>query len=255
MGRLAEGALRRHRAITVIALGLLVALAWGWLVAGAGMSSGSGMAADAMDGTPMSAPGGIVFAMWLVMMVAMMLPSAAPVVLLYARATAHRAPVGAPPPSTAAFLSGYLIVWATFAAIAAGAQLWLEAAGLVSPATMGSVSRLLSGAVLVAAGIYQFTPLKRACLGHCRSPAGFLARHYRPGPAGALRLGVVHGAYCLGCCWALMLLLFVGGVMNLAWIAGLTLLVAAEKLMPGGRAIAIAGGTAMVAAGGALLLG
>ncbi len=122
-------------------------------------------------------------------------------------------------------------------------------------ATMGSTSRWLSGGVLVAAGIYQLTPLKAACLAHCRSPAEFLARHFRPGPRGALRMGLIHGAYCLGCCWAVMLLLFVGGVMNLAWIALLTVLVAAEKLAPGGRVIGIAGGAAMLAWGAALLLG
>ena len=263
MGRLAEGALRRHRLVTTAALSLLVLLAWGWLLAGAGMAGGTTFSlapassgAGTMDAMAMPVAGGLlVFSMWLVMMVAMMLPSAAPMVLLYARAAAHRAPASAAPPPTAAFLLGYIVVWGTFSAIAAALQLALVSTGLVSMASMGSASRWLSGGVLVAAGLYQLTPLKRACLDHCRSPAEFLARHFRPGPLGALRLGLIHGAYCLGCCWALMLLLFVGGVMNLAWIALLTLLVAAEKLLPGGRTIAVLGGAAMLAWGGVILLG
>ena len=246
-----EAALRRHRLVTIVALALLVLLAWGWLAAGAGMDSRGG----ATYGMSMPARSGLlVFSMWLVMMVAMMLPSAAPTILLYARAEAHRAPANAPPPPTAVFLLGYLIVWGVFSAIAAALQLALEAMGLLSMETMGSTSRWLSGGMLVAAGLYQLTPFKGACLDHCRSPAEFLSRHYRPGPRGALRLGLIHGAYCFGCCWALMALLFLGGVMNLAWIVLLTVLVAAEKLLPWGRWIATLGGTAMMATGGALLI-
>ncbi|MCT2559965.1 DUF2182 domain-containing protein [Tsuneonella sp. YG55] len=263
MGRLAEGALRRHRLVAIVALSLLVLLAWAWLLAGAGMAAGTTfslvpgpLSRGTMDAMAMPEAGGLlVFSMWLVMMVAMMLPSAAPTVLLYARAAAHRAPPGAAPPPTAAFLLGYIVVWGAFSAVAAALQLALASSGALSMASMGSASRWLSGGVLVAAGLYQLTPLKRACLDHCRSPAEFLARHFRPGPLGALRLGLIHGAYCLGCCWALMLLLFVGGVMNLAWIALLTLLVAAEKLLPGGRTIAVAGGAAMLAWGGVILFG
>jgi predicted metal-binding membrane protein len=251
MRRSVEAALRRHRLVTILALALLVVLAWGWLVAGAGTGSPAG----GMDGMAMPARGGlIVFSMWLVMMVAMMLPSAAPTILLYVRAAAHRAPANAPPPPTAAFLLGYLIVWGAFSAIAAALHLALEATGLLSMDTMGLTSRRLSGAVLIAAGVYQLTPLKGACLDKCRSPAEFLAYFYRPGPRGALRLGLIHGVYCLGCCWALMVLLFAGGVMNLVWIAVLTILVAAEKLLPWGRQFAIVAGTAMLAAGAALLL-
>jgi predicted metal-binding membrane protein len=132
----------------------------------------------------------------------------------------------------------------------------LQRNGLISPAGMASQSRWLSAGVLIGAGLYQLSPFQNLCLSHCRSPAAFLSRHWRPGASGALRLGVLHGAYCVGCCWMLMALLFVGGVMNLAWIAGLTLVVMAEKLLPGGRWIGRAGGMALLAWGvGTVFLG
>jgi predicted metal-binding membrane protein len=269
MGRLAEGALRRHRAATVVALVLLVLIAWAWLATGAGMAMGArlrlglfphldgpqgGMAMEGM------APGWgvghamLTFSMWWVMMVAMMIPAAAATILLYARVATHSAPAEAPAPRTGLFLLGYLVVWALFSAGATALHAWLERSELLAPDTMGSASRWLSGALLLAAGLYQLSPAKNACLSRCRSPAEFLTRHYRPGRAGALRLGLIHGAYCAGCCWLLMALLFVGGVMNLAWIAVLTLLVAAEKLLPQGRAIALVTGLALLAWGVATLL-
>jgi predicted metal-binding membrane protein len=186
--------------------------------------------------------------MWWVMMVAMMVPAAAPVILLYGRVHRHwSGPESAPP--TAAFLTGYLACWGGFALIAAGLQTLL-----VSPMTMAFASRDAAAGLLIAAGLYQLTPVKDACLSRCRSPAAFLSRHYRPGQPGAFRLGMLHGAYCLGCCWLLMALLFVGGVMNLIWVAGLTFLVAAEKLLPGGRLLARLAGVAMIAWGAELVL-
>ena len=137
--------------------------------------------------------------------------------------------------------------------LAAMLQVALVNSGVLSQMTMSAGGKWVSAAILVAAGLYQLSPLKQACLAHCRNPARFLSRHHRPGRSGALRLGVVHGAYCVGCCWLLMALLFVGGVMNLAWIALLTLLVAAEKLLPGGKWIARIAGLALVAWGVVLL--
>jgi len=184
--------------------------------------------------------------MWWVMMVAMMLPAAAPVVLLYARAASARLRGR---PATGPFVAGYLAVWGLFSLAAALLQDALQHSGIVAPMRMDSTARWLSASILVAAGLYQLSPFKEACLAHCRNPAAFLARHFRPGPLGALRMGALHGAFCLGCCWLLMALLFVGGVMNLAWIALLSLLVAGEKLLPGGRRVGQAAGLAFIAWG------
>jgi len=185
------------------------------------------------------------------MMIAMMLPSAAPIVLLYARARHRRAGDSAAP--TAVFVLGYLIVWGVFSALAALGQSWLQMHALISTMSMQSADRWLSAIVLLAAGVYQLSPLKDACLASCRNPAAFISRHYRPGSTGAFRLGLIHGGYCLGCCWLLMAILFVGGTMNLAWIALLTLLVAAEKMLPHGRRIAIVTGIGLVGWGVATL--
>lgn len=243
-----EGLLRHGRAITAAALAVLVALAWLYLLNGAGMG---GME---MGWSPSAWV--LAAAMWWTMMVAMMTPSAAPTILLYGqvhRQAAARGDDGQLAPSWA-FAAGYLLVWLAFSLAAAALHWALEQAMLVSGATMASESRRLSAAVLIAAGLYQLSPLQAACLSHCRSPASFLARHWRPGLGGAVRLGVLHGAYCVGCCWLLMGLLFVGGVMNLAWIAGLTALVAAEKLLPGGRWVARGSGVVLLAWGAAVLL-
>jgi predicted metal-binding membrane protein len=195
--------------------------------------------------------------MWWVMMIAMMVPSAAPMVLLYARVQRynlrHSETTGAAVP-TAAFLVGYLLAWLLFSLLATALQWGLEQAALVHGMLMWSTSATLSGILLVAAGLYQFSPLKGTCLSHCRSPAAFLSRHWRRGRSGALRMGLEHGCFCVGCCWFLMLLLFVGGIMNLVWIAALTLLVLLEKLLPRGAWVARASGCLMLAAVGYLLL-
>ena len=236
----AERAAKRSRVVTTVALAGLALLAWAYIISGAGMLSMPGMAASPGFAT--------VAIMWWVMMIAMMIPAAAPTILLYAHVHRHsNGPTSAPP--TAAFLAGYLACWLGFALIAAGLQIWLIA---WSPALAGDVA---AAGVLIAAGLYQLSPFKDACLSRCRSPASFLSRHFRSGPSGAFRLGALHGAYCVGCCWLLMALLFVGGVMNLVWIAGLTLLVAAEKLLPGGVWIARIAGMAMIAGGAALIFG
>ena len=184
----------------------------------------------------------LVASMWGAMMVAMMLPSAAPAILLYARVHRHSHDEGVPP--TLAFLAGYLACWFGFSALAAEVQL-----AFASSVSMALESRAASAALLIAAGAYQLSPLKDACLSRCRSPAEFITRYYRPGNWGAFRLGLLHGAYCVGCCWLLMALLFVGGVMNFAWIAGLTLIVGIEKLVPRGDWIGRAAGLGLIAWG------
>jgi len=196
---------------------------------------------------------GLVFLMWAVMMAAMMLPSAAPMVLMFAHSaeaqTGHSTGL-----LTNAFIGGYLSVWTAFSVLATLAQWGLLELRLVTP-MMESASAVLSGALLVAAGVFQFTPFKHACLNKCRTPLGFLIAEWRPGPSGAFVMGLRHGAYCTGCCVMLMLLLFVLGVMNLVWILVLTLIVLAEKLLPDrtvwpSRVI----GAAFIAWGGYLLL-
>jgi len=194
--------------------------------------------------------------MWSVMMVAMMLPSAWPMLMLYARVVRRAEAQGRDIDagvSIAAFAGGYLTVWIVFSVVAVALQFALEQSGLMTP-MMVSRSMTLSGGLLVLAGLYQLSPLKSTCLRHCRGPAAFIASHWRPGVRGAWRMGLFHGAYCVGCCAALMLLLFVGGVMNLIWIAGLTLVVMIEKLVPWGEVTSKAMGAALIAGGLVLIL-
>jgi predicted metal-binding membrane protein len=226
--------LSRPVLISAAALVAAIALAWAWLVthpmqmeAMPGMPD-MAMAPDAWSPAYLTAT----FAMWALMMVAMMLPSAAPMVLLHARldrgSPAERAR------DNALFVLCYLAVWTAFSALAALMQSALVGAGAVSAASLALGDRVLVAALLLLAALWQLTAAKRACLDNCRSPIQFVMRFWRPGAAGAVRLGLRHGLYCLGCCWSLMLLLFVGGVMNLAWVALLASLVFAEKLAPAG---------------------
>ena len=177
--------------------------------------------------------------MWWLMMVAMMLPSATPAILLYARVRQHRGG-SVPIASPWVFASGYLGSWLLFSIVAAVLQTMLAGPAM----TLRNPS--LASAFLIAAGLFQLSPLKSACLRQCRSPAEFLSRHWRPGIGGTLRLGMLHGAYCVGCCWLLMALLFVGGVMNLLWVFGLAVLVGIEKLLPRGEWLARAAGLALI---------
>jgi predicted metal-binding membrane protein len=259
-GAALETLFRRESAVVVAALVALTLLAWFALLVGAG----TGMDPAAMSGwwLPMALPPAeswtwtplywlIAFFMWAVMMVAMMLPSVAPLVLLYARVARRAEAQGRQleaHASIAAFASGYLTLWILFSALAVALQFGLERTGLMS-AMMSSRSVALSGALLIAAGLYQLSPLKTACLKHCRAPAAFIATHWRPGVLGAWRMGLRHGAYCVGCCTVLMLLLFVGGVMNLVWIAGLTAFVALEKFAPFGEAATKVTAALLVGAG------
>jgi predicted metal-binding membrane protein len=243
-----EYLLRRDRLIVTVGLAAVVALAWLYLATGAGMDT-------SMDDMPMdmSMPwspfyAALAFIMWWVMMIAMMVPSAAPMVLLFT--TIRRKQVATVRPSVEAwiFLGGYLLIWAGFSLVAILAQWGLERAGLLSMA-MASTSAVFGGVILLAAGLYQFTPVKNACLRYCQSPVLFLSRYWRPGAGGALRMGLRHGTYCLGCCWFLMALLFVSGVMNLVWVAGIAVYVAFEKLPPPGNRLSRAAGVALIVSG------
>jgi predicted metal-binding membrane protein len=258
-----EDVLRRDRLIFIVALSLLTALAWAYLVWLA-----NDMSMDGMDMTgfrmipagrglmmPTSEPWkliefGYVFAMWVVMMIGMMTPSATPMILIYARVGRQVASSGQPFASSVWFAAGYLLSWTAFSLAATGAQWALERAALLTP-MMQSASNVLGGIMLIAAGLYQWTPLKEACLSYCQSPFTFIMRHggFSGKASAALALGFRHGLYCVGCCWALMALLFVGGVMNLFWIAALAILVLLEKVTPFGRIIARFAGLAFVAGG------
>ena len=208
-------------------------------------SAGEADSLMASMGMAMQAPWGprdvlFTFVMWAVMMIGMMTATATPIVLLLAGTTARR--------TLPFFVLGYLTLWVGFSACAALAQWGLHEAALLS-GRMATTSRTLSGAILIAVGVYQLTPLKGKCLTRCRTPLGFLMGSWREGAGGAFRMGLGHGVYCLGCCWALMGVLFVVGVMNLAWVAALTLFVLAEKLGPAGVGLARVGGVALIAAG------
>ncbi|HYL90262.1 MAG TPA: DUF2182 domain-containing protein [Burkholderiales bacterium] len=256
-----EAVLRRERALVAAGLAMLVALAWLYLWQGAGM----GMSALDMTRATLfphrqpEIPGEmelalpVIVLMWWVMMIAMMTPSAAPLILLYTRVAHHRAADATLAP-TALLALGYLLAWLLFSVAAATVQELLQPAGLISGMMLWSKTPVLSAAVLAAAGVYQLSPLKRVCLAQCRAPAAFLVRHWRPGHAGALLLGMRHGMYCVGCCWLLMALLFVGGVMNLVWIAALALFVLLEKLGPSGAALDRWSGALLLAWAGATLL-
>ncbi len=195
----------------------------------------------------------LIFAMWTVMMVGMMLPSAAPAILIFARVARSGPAPDLPVLRAHLFAAGYLLAWAAFSAGATALQRTLATRALVTP-MMESASPYLAAALLAVAGAYQWSAAKRVCLVRCRTPAAFITERWRPGALGALRLGAAHGAYCVGCCWALMLLLFAGGVMSLPWIAGLSLFVLLEKVGPQREWANRATGALLVLAACALLL-
>jgi predicted metal-binding membrane protein len=287
-----ERVLRRDRLVVITALLLVIVACWAYVLAGAGMDMSSlettaltgapGMAETDDAPPPVDTPGMamgegagermsdlamaamapaawtpgyavLMFFMWWIMMMAMMLPSAAPMILLFAVINRKQRDKGAPYVPTGIFAAGYLLVWGAFSLVAVSAQWALERSGLLS-STMASTSVLLGAGLLIAAGVYQLTPLKHACLRHCRSPFAFITLHWRLGGLGALRMGIEHGAFCTGCCWFLMVLLFYGGIMNLLWIVGLALYVLLEKTIPAGHWLGRIAGVVLIAWGGALLL-
>ena len=249
------GALRRERVVVVSALLGVVILAWGYVLLGAGMSMHemSGMPMARQPATWTSGYAAVVSLMWAVMMAAMMLPSAAPMILLYGTIARRRELRGDTTIGAGVFGLGYVVVWAAFSLMAVALQFGLDHAALLSP-MMSMTSGLVAGGVLIAAGVYQWTPLKQACLRRCRSPLEFLMTEWREGRRGAFIMGLRHGAYCLGCCWMLMLLLFVGGIMNIVWIGGIAVFVLVEKVAPWGHWIGRVAGAALVVWGAATLV-
>ena len=250
-----ERTFQHDRIVVLSAIGLVTALAWAYILwLGARMEGADGMAMPEMA-APSFAPWGpadflFMFAMWAVMMVGMMMPSVAPMVLIYAGVARHALGKGKPFASTGWFAAGYLLAWAGFSAVATLAQWGLERVALLSPMSM-AVSETLGGVVLILVGLYQWTPLKEACLSQCQAPLLFIHRHggFRSDSRGALQLGGRHGFYCIGCCWALMGLLFVVGVMNVLWIAAIAGFVLLEKVAPSQRAISRTAGIAAILAG------
>jgi predicted metal-binding membrane protein len=254
-----ERIIRRDRLTTVMGLAAMTVLAWLYLVREA-----ASMQSMAMDARMHAAMGmgdmhawGVsdwlaLFVMWAVMMAGMMLPSAAPVILLVLAAYRRRGDRRARA-SSAAFIGGYLLAWTTFSGFAAAIQVGLHRTALLTP-EMASGSARLAGAILLMAGVYQWLPVKNVCLTHCQSPLGFITRYWREGAVGGLTMGVRHGLFCVGCCWALMSLLFVVGVMNLIWVAVITAFVLIEKLAPQGTRLSRMAGVLMVIWGAYVLV-
>jgi predicted metal-binding membrane protein len=225
-------ALKRDRLIVGAGVILVSALAWWYTVQASRQMCGLAMQMGGPDPNAWSVTSlPSLFAMWVVMMVAMMLPSAAPMILTFAAVARNRRRQERPYVPVAVFVSGYLMAWGGFSAGATIAQWLLHREALLSP-MMAASSALLGGVILLLAGVFQFTPLKQSCLTRCRAPLEFITTRWREGWGGALLMGLEHGLFCTGCCWALMALLFVLGMMNLLWIALLTIVVGLEKILP-----------------------
>ncbi len=252
---LVESALRHDRAVLVVVLVVIPLICWAWIVAMArdmygSMTGPSAWMMTAVWDTPHLI---LLWAMWAVMMAGMMLPAAAPILLLYGGAARNRDGGVHGAARVYALAGGYLLVWGLFSVGATLLQRLLATRLLLTP-MMEPATPGAGAVVLIVAGLYQLTPLKRVCLQSCRSPVAFLTRHWRPGAGGAFRMGVEHGVYCLGCCWALMLVLFAGGVMNLTVILALTAWVVVEKIAPFGEQSARVSGALLLGVAGWMLL-
>ena len=247
----AQNVLRRDRIVVLTGLALITVLSWAYVSSLAPDARNMGMDISmTMPRMQAWSPAdfGMMFGMWAVMMVAMMTPSAAPMILMFAGVNRRRREQGVSYVPTSVFLAGYLVVWAAFAVLATATQWGLHAAFLLSP-MMAITSPIVGGLLLVAAGVYQWTPLKHACLSKCRSPLGFVLNEWREGRWGAFVMGLKHGGYCAGCCWSLMAVLFVAGVMNLLWVAAIAGFVLLEKVAPGGDRLGRVAGVALAAWG------
>lgn len=247
---------RRDRWAVLSGLTGVVVVAWLYLFHRAGQMMPM---PDAVAGVARIAPWTsstyvLVFLMWAAMMIAMMVPSATPMTLMYAGVARKAESLERPVAPTFVFVAGYVAVWIAFSVAATTVQMVLVGAFVLSPMLV-STSPLLGGVLLLGAGAYQLTPLKRACLRNCRAPAHFLSQHWRSGAGGALVMGLGHGVYCLGCCWILMGLLFVGGVMNLAWVAAIAAFVLLEKTLPFGEGAGRFAGVAMILLGALVVTG
>jgi predicted metal-binding membrane protein len=240
-------AAKRERAIVLGGLALITLLAWAYTIYLAWDMNTMDMALPQLERWN-AIELALLLLMWIVMMVAMMAPSASPMILTYSQALRGNGAQQSVVALTTLFALGYAATWTGFSLLATAAQWALHRAALLSPA-MISTSARLSGALLIAAGVFQWLPLKHACLARCRSPLGFLMTEWRQGARGALLMGLKHGVYCVGCCWALMLLLFVTGVMNLLWIALIAVFVLLEKVLPAGARVARVSGILLIAYG------
>jgi len=248
-----DALVRRDRSIAAAGLAALAILAWLFLI-----NMSRTMASMEMpDGTRMAMPMpeawtpgqfALMVLMWVVMMVAMMVPSAAPMILTFATINRRRAESGGRAVPTAVFLAGYLVMWSAFSVIATLLQWGLQSIALLAPETL-AVTPIAGAIALFAAGLWQLTPLKYVCLARCQSPLGFVLQEWREGAPGAFVMGLRHGAFCVGCCWTLMALLFVAGVMNLLWVATIAAFVLVEKITPPGRAVSRIAGVVLLAWG------
>jgi predicted metal-binding membrane protein len=267
-----EAVISRDRVVVITALLAVIGLSWAYLLTGAGMGMSAvemttrsqlgmahGMSEGGMAGMAMMTPAVwtpshavLMLFMWWVMMVAMMLPSAAPMILLFAAVNRKQRDTGRPYVATGIFVIGYLAAWAAFSLVALSLQWGFQRTGVLSPMLVAA-NALFGSFLLLAAGAYQLTPIKHACLRYCRSPLTFLGSHWRRGAWGALRMGLAQGAFCVGCCWFLMGLMFFGGVMNLYWVAGLALFVLFEKTVPVGHWLGYATGVALLVWGTRML--
>ena len=247
MARVRGWPLDRDRAILLGGCLAVTAIAWLAIV-----KLSAGMSMPDMPAMPMAEGTGTLFAMWAVMMVAMMLPSTLPFVFAFSQEQRRRQALRATVVPTAFFVAGYFSIWLAFSAGCAALQQFLHSRELLSP-MMASTSFVFSASLLIAAGVYQWTPLKNACLHHCRTPFAFLLGEWHEGRSGAVRMGAQHGLFCLGCCWMLMLLPFAAGIMDLRWMAAITVLLMLEKAAPGGEWVSRIAGAALAAGGAAVL--
>jgi len=256
------------RLIVLAGLGILVTISWMYLfyIANDTSSMNMPMGPDMQDGKGMSAMKPSVpmawslsewfamFTMWSVMMIGMMIPSASPMILVFSKVNRQKKASGSPYGGTGIFVAGYIIIWSAFSVLATMVNFILHSNALLSGMMGHSDSMLLGGFLLVIAGIFQWTPWKDSCLSKCRTPMGFLITEWRDGSKGALVMGLKHGAYCVGCCWLIMALLFVLGVMNLVWIAALSVFVLVEKIVPNGLWIGRVSGLALIVWGLILII-
>jgi len=246
----------RDRIIVAIGLGIITAVAWLYLI---NLSDDMGdtmeMSAAMPDIMPWHRADWIsMFIMWSIMMIGMMLPTASPMVLMFSTVNHQKKERDQPYAATGIFVLGYVLVWIVFSVGATAANWLLHTNSLLSGMMGESTSNILAGILLIATGIFQWTPIKKACLNNCRTPMGFLMTNWKDGRSGALRMGLEHGVFCLGCCWLIMALLFVLGVMNLLWIAALTVFVLIEKITPKGDWISRIAGIGFVIWGTFLLI-
>jgi predicted metal-binding membrane protein len=246
--RIVSQILKHDRPIIVASLAGLSIVAWAYLLADSAEMKGMAatMSSDMVGASLVWSADKLVmtFLMWSIMMVGMMLPSAAPAILMFSRMARSRTSVLGRGATTLVFVSGYLAIWTTFSLIATVLQTWMGQIRLLTP-MLASASTVMTGGLLIIAGLYQWMPAKYACLEHCRSPLQQFLFHWKPGLRGAFRMGAEHGLFCLGCCWAIMLLLFIAGVMNLLWVATIAGFVLIEKLLPNGHVIGRLGGATM----------